>query len=100
AAAEGSKALHEVVDLIRRERQAELVIGALERPAAPLWLERDATQGPGWRVIEQPLRVLGIKQHHFGHAVEQHGSQGGQLLRAERTRVQDPIFDPALDSAD
>ena len=61
--------LHQVVDLVVGQRQAELGVRRHQRvtPAR----QRNGAQRPRLLVREQSRRVAAVEQHGFGHAVEQ-----------------------------
>mmetsp|Transcript_6078 Transcript_6078/g.24396 ORF Transcript_6078/g.24396 Transcript_6078/m.24396 type:complete len:644 (+) Transcript_6078:1983-3914(+) len=94
----------EVVDLVARQRQAELDIGLLQRGAA---LAQHVDMGERLRgaFVEQVLGVLAAEADRFGHAVVQQRRAGVELVRRQRlgaaqqaTLGGDPVLDDALDA--
>ena len=70
----------EVFDLVRREREAEFAVRALERGAA-VRVERDRRERPRRHVDEQTRRVGEIGEYGFDHAVVDERQERGPILR-------------------
>ncbi|MCY1358664.1 hypothetical protein D9M69_452060 [compost metagenome] len=88
------EALHQVVDLVLGQRQAELEVGALQRGATAAE-HVDHRQRFGLGVTEQPLGLLQAAQHQLGHAVVQGlGDQrGAGIVEFAADVVGDPPFE-------
>ena len=90
--------LHQVVDLVVRERQAEFGVGLDQRIAAAR--QRHGAQRTRRLVREQPRGLGALEQHGLGHAIEQRRRERAQLLRESAPGVGDQRpHDAALDAA-
>ncbi len=94
-AAERLEALHEVVDLIGRQRQPHGSIRGLDGLAASAE-HVDGRERLRCRVVEEPRRLLLAVEHGFRHAVGDGVSQRGRIGHLARHRVPDAALD-ALD---
>ena len=105
-AREAGERVHQVVDLVVAEREAEFGVGCHHRVAAEAE-HIDMRHRLSGLVVEQVARVVAREQHALGHAVVQQIGAGPQLLRRQRLRAaeqaaaqaQPPLDDP-LDAAD
>ncbi len=100
-AAQRTEAGIEVVDFVRRQRQAHVRIGALERRAARLQ-QRNSRQRLRRKMREQLNGVGDISQHRLDHPVVQQRKQRRAILGREcrATGRHDAIQDAAFDALD
>ncbi len=87
-AADAAEVVDQVVDLVLRQRQAQLTVGCLERRTAAA---EDVDAGERLRciVVEELVGLVQRRQHRFGHAVVQQRQQRRALagvLRIHRVR--------------
>ena len=73
----------EVVDLVGRQREPELGIGALERRPAGRE-QRDRGQRTRRNVLEQARGITNVVEHGLGHAVVHERQQRRPVVRAKR----------------
>ena len=85
-AAHPTEARVEIIDLVRRQREAQCDIRALDRGTA-LREQRNHGQRPGREMGEQRLRVLQRRQHRLGHPIVQEGQQRRAIRRAQQRAV-------------
>jgi hypothetical protein len=98
-ASELAEALHQVVDLVLSQRQAERPVGRHQR-LAPTLEHIHAGERGGFGVAEQHLGLVQGLEHHFGHAVvDQRMNARGRAALQGAGQVQ-VIGDAALDPAD
>ena len=100
--------LEQVVDLVGRQREAQLAIGRLER-GAPVATDRDVLHRLARQRREEGGRVRRVEQRRLGHPVvkgrgERRELGRLELLAADQARQQaaaglDAEFDAALDAA-
>ena len=93
-AAKATEALHQVVDLVRRQGQAQGQIGGFDGAAATCQ-HVYGLQRPRLRVGKEALRLGLARQHRFGHAVVQGGPQGGLVGYLASDGVRDATLDAA-----
>ncbi len=99
-ASEAAEVRVEVVDLVGREREAELAVGALDRPAA---FAEERYRGHRSRrdVGEQDAGVIEQFQHRFGHPIVQERQQRAASGGVESSVLRpDAVPDPPFDAAD
>ncbi|OIQ79979.1 hypothetical protein GALL_382790 [mine drainage metagenome] len=104
-APELAEGVDQVIDLVARQRQALLDVGALQRGAA-FADHVDALQRARLEHVEQTARIVARADHGFGHAVVQQRRQTRQRRvvkprrRAQQTggALRESVFDPAFDA--
>ena len=99
--AEPPEAGVQVFDLVRRQREAELPVRALERGAA-VGVQRDCRQRPRRHVDEQPRRVREVGKDGLDHAVVDERQERRAVLRRQRRAraAAHAKHDAALDARD
>ena len=98
-AADGGEVFYQVINFIRRQRQAQLAVGGVQR-VAPTGQHVHRAQRLRRYMGEQPFGVVQAGQHLLGHPVMQ---QGAQLLAfgvAQRVFAAHPVGQTTLDAGD
>ncbi|MNZ86854.1 hypothetical protein D3C78_1056930 [compost metagenome] len=92
-----AEALHQVVDLVLGQGQAQLDVGGLQRGATAAQ-HVDHGQRLGLGMAEQRLRLIHLRQNQLGHAVVQY--RGDQLGLGRGQLAGHVVGDAALEALD
>ena len=90
------ESVHQVIDFVSAQCQAELGVGANQRLAATASAQPqhiDMDQRLGGLLVEQGVRGIALVGHALGHAVVQLRTAGLQLLGAERLGAEQTRLD-------